>query len=65
MAIHIATGHEHQDLVEGLLQHGAQVDGVDRSRRTPLMLAAKSGRAAMVSLLLKYGASLSACDDNG
>lgn len=65
MPLHIATEQEHRDLVELLLQAKAHVNVVDRDNRTPLMLAARVGQASIVTLLLKYGASLDACDNNG
>ncbi|KAF4944319.1 hypothetical protein FGADI_12773 [Fusarium gaditjirri] len=43
-----------------LLQHGAQIDALDRSGRTPLCLASEDGYDGVVELLLRHGADMEA-----
>jgi hypothetical protein len=53
------------DSVAGLLDKGANIHTRDRFGETPLMKAAAAGNAAMVELLLRRGAELSAQDARG
>ena len=48
----------HYDIAELLLTHGANVDSIARSGRTPLIAAAFGGHANVVKLLIRHGASL-------
>lgn len=48
-----------------LLKCGANVNQADKAGRTPLMLAAEQGRAAMAEMLLRSGASVNAQDSEG
>lgn len=52
---------EATDLIDG----GASIDRRDDQGMTPLMLAVRTERPAMVDLLLKKGADVAARDDNG
>lgn len=47
-------------LVKALIDHGADVNAEDCIGNTPLHLACVSGRVAIVGVLLRAGASLSA-----
>ncbi len=49
-----------QDIVQLLLEHGADVNGRDRSGATPLMGAADFGHEDIARLLLKQGADINA-----
>jgi Ankyrin repeats (3 copies) len=51
--------------MELVLKNGADVDAPVEGKRTPLMLAAKSGSLPMVKLLVKYGAKIEAKSDEG
>lgn len=56
-ALHWAA-ERHAAVVDLLLRHGAEVNAVDRSKMTPLMIAADAGNEAVVSALLKAGADV-------
>ncbi|XP_063225232.1 uncharacterized protein LOC134532597 [Bacillus rossius redtenbacheri] len=62
--LHVATQFEHDDLIELLLRYGSSVNVVDRDNRSPLMLAARSGRMPLVQLFLEYGAQRAVMDSN-
>ena len=52
------------ECAELLLQNSATIDPVDRSKTTPLHLAAENGHAKMIELLLDYGADITMEDIN-
>ncbi|KAK8868301.1 Pfs NACHT and Ankyrin domain protein [Apiospora arundinis] len=54
--LHLAATYGHLSMVTLLLDHGARIDVIDRSKRTALELASRHGRADMVKLLLERGA---------
>ncbi|MDP6353429.1 MAG: ankyrin repeat domain-containing protein [Alphaproteobacteria bacterium] len=49
-----------RDLVELLLDSGAEVDGVDQYGRTALMMAARHGQLSSIRLLIARGADINA-----
>jgi len=51
------------DMVRLFLQKGANVDAVDLSGHTALMLAVQADRSDLVRLLLEYGSNPAAVDD--
>ena len=55
-ALHWATYHDDQEIVELLVRAGANVKAANRYGVTPLSLACTNGNGAMVELLLKAGA---------
>lgn len=61
-ALHLAAMHGHTDLIEALVQHGAQLEDVDRDNSTPLLLA-RGMKTARV--LVKLGADVCARDNDG
>lgn len=63
--MHIATSGDHREIVELLLKFGANVEVLDRERRTPLMLAARGGLCSIVKILLDSRACLETADSNG
>lgn len=54
--LHLAARHDDPNLIELLLDRGAQVDAQDRHGRTPLWIAATRGHTRNVELLLTRGA---------
>ncbi|XP_061743597.1 protein TANC1 isoform X2 [Nerophis ophidion] len=61
-----AAKHGHTQVVDLLLEHGAQVDQVcEKQGRTALMLASSEGHVDTVELLLSKGASVCAVDQEG
>lgn len=61
-ALSIAAEMGHAEVVETLLQSGAEVDSLTSTGMTPLMLAAKSGHGDVCTVLLRYGASVELMD---
>ena len=53
----------HFDVAELLIKHGADVNSVARSGRTPLIAAAFGGHVKVVKLLLDNGAKLDKQDN--
>ncbi len=60
----VAAAHGHPDVVEILLQHGADPDLRDRDGRTALSWAASEGRLACVRKLLDYDADPNIGDED-
>ncbi|KAJ5720553.1 uncharacterized protein N7483_008487 [Penicillium malachiteum] len=57
-----AAKHGHSDVVELLLEAGAEIDARAHHQRTPLLLAAKKGHSDVVKVLLEAGAEVDARD---
>ena len=53
---------EKADIVQLLIQHGADVTAQDNTHSTPLHLASSKGSGKTVELLLKHGANVDALD---
>lgn len=65
-AIHVAVISGHVQIAQQLLQHGASLEQCTASRGSrPLHLAAESGNASMIELLLANGADISAINNLG
>ncbi|KAL7950547.1 ankyrin repeat-containing domain protein [Trichoderma barbatum] len=62
--LHFATIFGHLNLVQLLLEHGAEANAIDSRKATPLHLAAWSSRIEIAKLLLQYGADTTAQDIN-
>jgi RNA polymerase sigma factor (sigma-70 family) len=54
-----AAGWDRKDVVEFLLEEGADVNAITRSRQTPILGAAQSGNVEIVKLLIDAGADVS------
>jgi ankyrin repeat protein len=63
--LHLASIHCRTNVVELLLDKGANIGAVAKGNATPLHLAAQSGCSAAARLLLSKGASVNARDDEG
>jgi len=59
-----AAARGHNQIVEELLSAGADADATDTWGMTPLMWAARNGRASTVTLLVAHGAKLDAVSGN-
>ncbi|KAM7386074.1 hypothetical protein PAMA_008950 [Pampus argenteus] len=64
-ALIAAASMGHAEVVELLLNHGADVNVVDQQGRTALMTAASEGHMTTTQLLLDHGASLDQTDREG
>lgn len=53
----------HDELVELLLAHGADIEHRDKKGCTPLILAASAGHAVTVAILLDHNADIEAQSD--
>lgn len=56
--LHIAVRHDHTAIVRLLLDHGADVDVLDASDRSPFMVAARNRSAVICDVLLQHHASI-------
>ena len=61
----IATMFQQVDVVEALVENGADVDAVGMKGSTPLAMAALGKSLAMVRILVKGGADMEKSDDSG
>jgi ankyrin repeat protein/preprotein translocase subunit SecA len=59
-ALHYATNLNKPDIVQWLLDHGADIEAIDADHYTPLHLAAVEGYVAIVKILLEHGADIKA-----
>lgn len=59
-ALHLATENEHKEIVQLLLQHGANIEAKTANDEFALTIAAIKGLEDIVSLLLNHGANNSA-----
>ena len=64
-ALHICAANGADDMVQLLLQNGANPNVRDIKGNTPLHLAACSAKVPIITLLLSHGADICALDFNG
>jgi ankyrin repeat protein len=64
-ALHIAVGQGQTEMVELLLEKGANVDARQQAQATPLHIAASTGNEAIVRLLLAREPEVNAQDHKG
>ncbi|KAL8841090.1 MAG: hypothetical protein Q9176_003431 [Flavoplaca citrina] len=62
-AIHRAALKGYVDIIQRLVQSGADVNTQDKNKRTPLLYAVDGGHYAAAELLLQHGADPNAQDD--
>ena len=61
-ALHIASEKGFTDIVEVLLNNGAEVNSISSSdQTTALVLACQNNKVELLQLLLKYGAHINHC----
>ncbi|KAG8160792.1 hypothetical protein KVR01_009056 [Diaporthe batatas] len=63
--LHIAAFLGHPQVVERLIEEGADVNGLDRYRQSPLIVAMKSGRDSAAGILLSKGAEVNLATKRG
>jgi len=63
--LHHAATRGHSEVVQVLLDKGADVNAVDRWKMTPLHLAAGAARDPVAQILIAHGADVNAADDLG
>jgi ankyrin repeat domain-containing protein 17 len=59
----LAAAGGHDELVELLINHGANIEHRDKKGCTPLILAASAGHALTVAILLEHNADIEAQSD--
>ena len=64
-ALHLAAGNGHTEVVENLIKMGADVQRVDKFRRTALHRAAFKGHIDVMKMLHVAGASIQCTDRDG
>merc|ERR1719276_144362 len=65
-ALHHACLNGHDSLVEGLVNHGANLQVLTPSQQTPLMLACQQSlKSDSIKCLIHHGANVDAKDVNG
>ena len=69
--LHLATSGRNPEVLEILLQHGAEIDAKDEAGNTPLHIACRglehthsSHTTIMVETLVRYGANINAKNDS-
>lgn len=62
--LHCAAMFDHPEIVEYLIQEGADINPLDKERRSPLLLAASRGGWRTVHTLIRLGANINLKDDN-
>lgn len=64
-ALHASGLSGHASSVKLLLDHGAQIDAVDRLKHTALFRACEMGHTSVVQSLIDYGARVDVLDFDG
>ncbi|XP_037045285.1 transient receptor potential cation channel subfamily A member 1 isoform X3 [Bradysia coprophila] len=62
--LHCASMFDHPDICEYLVAEGADINTLDKERRSPLLLAASRGGWKTVHLLIRMGANIAIKDVN-
>ena len=64
-ALHLAVQKKHSDVVQVLIDAGADIETKNDDGCSPLHVASRSGEPATVKMLVKTGADVRATDDEG
>lgn len=62
--LHCTSMFDHPDIVEFLVNEGADINALDKERRSPLLLASSRSCWKTVQSLIRLGADISIKDDN-
>lgn len=63
--MHFACYEGHDDIVELLCEHEADVNAVTKFNRNGLLIATLRGHLEVVKMLIKYKIDANACDNDG
>lgn len=63
--LHLAIHGQHKEMVELLIENGADVNNRDSDYDTPLIKASQTGNAGIIKALIKGGADVNAADMSG
>ncbi|MBI5633304.1 MAG: ankyrin repeat domain-containing protein [Nitrospirae bacterium] len=65
-ALNFAAGFiEHSDIINAILDRGADIDTIGSDGWTPLMRASREGYVSTASILIRHGANINVCDHDG
>jgi ankyrin repeat protein len=64
-ALHLAADQDHREIINLLIDHGAEVGLVDKLGRTPLHRSARLGYGTATKLLLNTGSLVTTEDNDG
>ena len=64
-ALYCAVQEEHPDVVQVLIDAGANIEAKDQKGRSAVLVASCAGTLALVKMLVKAGADVSVTDDEG
>jgi len=65
ISLHVASQEGDVEIVQSLLDNGADVNEPDTAYRTPVLYASRWGRVEVTKLLIEYGADVNFQDGNG
>ena len=61
----IAASKSNKEMIELLIEHGADVNVADEHGKTALIVAAENSNKEMLELLIKHGANINTADESG
>jgi len=65
LALHSSVAHQHVEISEILIQHGADINAKQQEGFTPLLEAVQNGQLNMVQMLIKHRADVNLAKDDG
>ena len=63
--LHFAASEGHMEVVQALLEKGANVDALSKALRTPLHMACTRGYTKIIEVLINHSANINAQDNDG